>query len=308
MKKFIQMLAASAIFGLAASPFMPATAASAGHFHSQTPATVAELKWSDCANLKNWYVNGDEKDRLPTPQIEGLEFDKSDLIHHAAEVALADLKPGEYKLVKDSDEPDQPSFFSVEVRASTGAYGTLRWNKDAGLWQIVIGAGTGPNGAATAGTFSGADPAALLSDKVTKWGKFDATAKVVTFGVGFTLNPPSLNVVHVKSVEFQGKTYPLTCPPPVMPTPSKSPVSPSASGGVYYETCDDAPHKLIKGVDPGYRPELDSDGDGIACEARGDKPDTLPVTGSKPYFIAATGAIALFLGIAIVVAFRRKGN
>lgn len=61
--------------------------------------------------------------------------------------------------------------------------------------------------------------------------------------------------------------------------------SPTASS-VFYATCAQAPYRLIKGIDPGYRPDLDSDGDGTACESRGPKPAqtdgaTLPLTGER---------------------------
>lgn len=50
--------------------------------------------------------------------------------------------------------------------------------------------------------------------------------------------------------------------------PSK-PAEPSDNGYAYYEDCDAAraagAAPLHRG-DPGYRPELDRDGDGVACE------------------------------------------
>jgi len=35
--------------------------------------------------------------------------------------------------------------------------------------------------------------------------------------------------------------------------------------GAYYRSCDDAPGPLKRG-DRGYRPALDADGDGVACD------------------------------------------
>lgn len=59
---------------------------------------------------------------------------------------------------------------------------------------------------------------------------------------------------------------PATSPPPASPSPSPSTTAP---GGVYYPNCDAAraagAAPLHQG-DPGYRPGLDRDGDGIACE------------------------------------------
>ncbi|MEV8018761.1 excalibur calcium-binding domain-containing protein [Streptomyces sp. NPDC086554] len=52
------------------------------------------------------------------------------------------------------------------------------------------------------------------------------------------------------------------------PEPTQRPES-SAAPDVYYENCDDAraagAAPLLVGQ-PGYRPELDGDGDGIACD------------------------------------------
>lgn len=52
------------------------------------------------------------------------------------------------------------------------------------------------------------------------------------------------------------------------PEPTQRPES-SAAQNVYYENCDEAraagAAPLLQG-EPGYRPELDRDGDGIACD------------------------------------------
>jgi hypothetical protein len=184
--------------------------------------TVPDLTVGAC--LPGWYVNPDETDRKPTATEAGLEFAGDDLVHRQADLALADLEPGAYVA---SPAPDQPSFFSVEVRSGATAYGTLRWSPADSTWTIVIGAGDGPDGAATVGTFSGPDPVALLAGKVTKWGAFDpATAKVVSFGVGYTKNPPGTVTTVVTSVTFAGTVYPLACV--TSPTVSAS-ASPSAS-------------------------------------------------------------------------------
>lgn len=153
-----------------------------------------------------WYVNHDEAERKPTQTEAGLEFKVSDLVHRKADLLLADLTPGTF--VADP-APDQSSFFSVEVRDDKGNYGTLRWN--GASWVIVIGAG----GTATAGTFTDANPVTLLTGKRSKWGSEDfnlAATKVVSFGVGYTLNPPGTVKTTVKSVTFAGTTYKLDCP------------------------------------------------------------------------------------------------
>lgn len=217
-----------------------------------------------------WYANEDEDKRLPTPGPAGLKFEGNDLIHHAANVAVADLEPGTYTA---SPAPDQPSFFSVEVRGPSGAYATLRWSSTGplvGKWTVVIGAGNG----ATEGTFSDADPALLLTGKVTKWGAFSpTTAKVVSFGVGYTNDPPGTVATVVTSVKFQGKDYDLKCAPPA--SSSGSP-SASASGTV--------------------RPS----GSAVA---------TLPITGTSalPY-VAASGGVMLLAGVALLVWLARRNR
>lgn len=59
--------------------------------------------------------------------------------------------------------------------------------------------------------------------------------------------------------------------PPDQTVPADRPVetpepTPEESNNVYYATCSDAPGKVYRG-DPGYRSEMDRDGDGIACES-----------------------------------------
>lgn len=188
------------------------------------PVQAAPVPLGAC--LTDWYVNGpDETNRKPETTATGLRFEASDLIHHATSVPLKDLKPGNYVA---TPAPDQPSFFSVEVTNANGAYGTLRWNPTAAKWLIVIGAGNG----ATAGTFEDANPVTLLTGKVTKWGAFDpATAKVVSFGVGYTENPPGTVATTVSSVTFADTKYSLVCVAPSQSasTSASASVSPSAS-------------------------------------------------------------------------------
>lgn len=178
-----------------------------------TVATTASATPPPLPLCSGWYVNPDEAARAPEQLSDGLKFEPGDLVHRAvANLPVASLVPGTYAA---SPAPGQPSFFSVEVRNPSGAYGTLRWDPTASLWSITIGAGTGPGGAATDGTFTNANPVSLLAGKVTKWGAFSpATDVVVSFGVGFTANPPGTVTTKVTSVTFQGTTYPTLCLPP----------------------------------------------------------------------------------------------
>lgn len=223
-----------------------------------------------------WYVNADETNRRPDQVRGGFLFKGSDLIHRETSIALKDLKPGTYVVAPNSPAPDQPSFFSVEVRNTNGAYGTLRWNPGTGKWDIVIGASSAASPAvATAGTFSDADPMVLLAGKVTKWGAFDpATAKVVSFGVGYTLNPPGVQETTIRSVRFAGQTYDLRCEP----APS---ASASASGSA-------APSSSASAVPA---PNV---GGG------------LPVTGARAAAVAVVGAALVVIGALAIRASRRK--
>lgn len=210
-------------------------AALAAGFYLGTPAEATTghgPSFETCGNLKNqWDVNPDEGDRKPTATVAGLKFEGNDLIHHTAEVALADLKGGSYAVASGFSAPDQPTFFSVEVRdPETKGYGTLRWDPAAGKWSITIGASaTVPD--VTAGYFEGSDPVALLTGKVTKWGAFTSATRVVSFGVGYTNSPPGTATTVIKSVRFQGKTYWLTCLPvkPTKPTTQPTTTAPTTA-------------------------------------------------------------------------------
>ena len=176
-----------------------------------------------CGDGASWYVNGDEDgsdpnqgDRRPFATNDGLVFSPADLIHHATNLPASSLQPGSFVA---APAPDQPSFFSVEVANPSGAYGTLRWN--GAQWSITIGSG----GGATAGTFSNADPVALLAGRVTKWGAFEPTTdRVFSFGVGYTNSPPGTVTSLVSSISFMGTTYGLSCPVAPSPSPVAVPV------------------------------------------------------------------------------------
>ncbi|WP_369635335.1 excalibur calcium-binding domain-containing protein, partial [Nocardia sp. JMUB6875] len=64
-------------------------------------------------------------------------------------------------------------------------------------------------------------------------------------------------------------TTAVAAPPPAPQAPTPEPPTTKAAPSVYYKSCADAKRAgaapLHRG-DPGYRAELDRDGDGIACE------------------------------------------
>jgi hypothetical protein len=211
-------LAGSAVaFGV----FSPITARAAVLPAPALPVAVPSVDPNPCG-VAGWYVNPDEADREPTRTYDGFVFESADLIHHAAPAGLttATLSPGHFLVAAGSSLPDQPSFFSVEVSGDDGGYATLRYNRITLKWDMVTG-----------GQFySNADPSALVDMPPVK-----RSHKVVSFGVGYTANPPGTVKTTVKSVSFQGKAYSFACPKPsptqsptASPTPSTS-TSPTAS-------------------------------------------------------------------------------
>lgn len=237
------------------------------------PAAATEANpFADCKNLADWYVNPDEGDRKPAATEAGLEFSGADLIHHEVTgLSVAALEPGTFTLTAGSDVPDQPSFFSVEVnKAGGGAYGTLRWNPSNNKWSMV----------ANGGTFYEDTSAAKVVEDAGKG------TLVVSFGVGYTKTPPGTATVIVKSVNFNGATWNLTCPKTsASPSPSKTTVSPKPSGS--------------KATVTPSRTRSSSAAPAVAGPS-------LPVTGPGIGVIVGLGAVVLSLGIGLVAATRRR--
>lgn len=104
-------------------------------------------------------------------------------------------------------------------------------------------------------------------------------------------------------------------PPPSNP-PVQQPVAQPASDDTYYANCDDARAKgaaPINAGQPGYRPELDSDSDGVACEgkthhavATTQPTQTLAYTGVDVDGLVRVGAILLSGGTLILLAGMRR--
>jgi LPXTG-motif cell wall-anchored protein len=229
---------------------------------------------ANCSPLGTWFVNPDETDRKPTLSPDGLEFNGNQLVHHAANnQTLAQLSVISVGYVSNV-APDQPSFFSVEIRDPDGAYGTLRWVKADSEWSLTT------NGATT----EKANPTDFIGTMTKVNGvlhEITADTSVVTFGVGYTANPPGTVDVIVSSVTFSGVTYPLAskdCPEPTTsPSSSASPsTSPSSSGQA-------------------------------GPVASSTTAPTLPVTGTPTGIFLVSGAAAVLVGgTALVIAGRRK--
>lgn len=300
MKTRLAAVLASAVGLLAAGLVTLAAPAVA----TETPAGPT---FATCPNLAGWYVNPDEADRKPKATVAGLEFGPGDLIHHAVTgVTVETLTSGDYTA---SPAPDQNSFFSVEVVNENGSgYATLRYNRSTHLWNLVTG-----------GQFyEHADPAVLVDMPPT-----DRSHRVVSFGVGYTKNPPGSVTTVVSSVAFGGEAYPLTCAPPTTPpttspTTSASPsssvspsasasasasVSPSASVSVSASTSSSAtvsasPSASFSTVPATTGPTF------VPVPAGGS--DGLPVTGPPIGLVVALGLAVIGTGIAMVALVRRR--
>ncbi len=229
---------------------------------------------ADC--LPGWYVNPDETDRKPTSTEAGLKFAGDDLVHHAVSgLSVADLKPGEFVA---SPAPDQPSFFSVEVNGEgSGKYGTLRWNTSTSKWNMVANGGT---------FYEDTDPVKV----VTAAGK---GTSVISFGVGYTKNPPGTVETTVVSVKFGGKTHSLKCQPE--PEPTKTSASPSPSPSVSSSASSS--------------PSASSSSNPAAGGVTEEEEPTLPITGMPIHLIVAVAAgLILVGGLALGIARLRRRN
>ena len=227
--------------------------------------------FASCKNLTGWYVNPDEGDRKPSPKETGLEFSNTDLIHHEVTgLSVAALEPGTFTLAAGSDFPDQPSFFSVEVnKAEGGGYGTLRWNPSNNKWSMVANGGTFYEDTSAAKVVSDAGKGTL----------------VTSFGVGFTKNPAGTTNVTVKSVNFNGTTWDLTCA--ASPTPTKTSATPKPSGSTSKATA--TPSRTRSSAPTVAGPSL-------------------PVTGPGTGILVGVGGAVVVLGIGLLVATRRRNS
>ncbi|WP_433566477.1 excalibur calcium-binding domain-containing protein [Nocardia sp. CA-151230] len=88
-----------------------------------------------------------------------------------------------------------------------------------------------------------------------------------------TVSAPVTSIVPLPSTSIPGASaevpsVPAAAPPPPAAAPAPAPETTSAPS-VYYRSCTEAKRAgaapLHRG-EPGYRRELDRDGDGIACE------------------------------------------
>lgn len=222
-------------------------------------------------NSSGWHVNADETDRKPTPTAGGLVFSDSDLIHHATTGNLADetFAHGTYQA---APAPDQDSFFSVEVYATGEKYGTLRWNTAHSYWEAT----------SQGQQHQDADPVALADSF-----PIHLSHTLVSFGIGYTANPPGQVPTTVTSVTFAGQTYDLTCvtasptPKPTKTTSSPTPAPTSTRTAIPKPSASSTPTPVAGG---------------------------LPVTGPPIGLMVGGGLFVLAAGVLLVVGTRRKNR
>jgi len=252
---------------------------------SQTPGPSFET----CKNLTNWYANPDEQGDLPTPTEAGLLFEDRDLIHHAVGgIDLADMDRVNYSF-------DASTAGKVVFKVETSSpYSTVITNADGKLWSTAMtydqDGGQG-------------HPVAKYSDlvgKPTKPGKatYTSASMVVTFGVGYWVTEGS---TVVSSITFHGKTYPLTCKPPVTTPPTTAPTTGTTTGPTTKPTITSKPTTRPTGsattsspAPGGVTTTNVSDGGG------------LPVTGPSIGWLAAGGALVLAAGGGLAFLARRR--
>jgi hypothetical protein len=280
MKKTLAALAAAA--GL----FAAGIVVLAGPAQATIVTPPGEPSYAGCQNLNGWYVNPDEADRKPTPGEKGLVFSGDDLIHHAITLSTDTLTSGAYTA---SPAPDQPSFFSVEVRDSDGSgYATLRWNASSHLWDMTTGGQT----------YSNANPTALVLSK----GK---SKNVFSFGVGYTKNPPGTVTTTVASVSFNGQVWKLDCPRFIPSKPVDDTVPPGHPVPSTSATVTTPPTVTPSESTGSPEPDESSSDDPIVAGAGGSEP-TLPVTGPRMALAIAGGAVLIGTGVLVLAVTRRR--
>lgn len=266
MKRRLAALAAAVIAAIA----VPATAHATGGDHT-TPV---------CGMPSGWYANADEQTRLPEPTTGGLKFSGNQLIHHATATTVEHLSPGSYVA---HPAPDQPSFFSVEVINTDGTgYATLRFDATAGKWTMVTGGQL----------YSNADSALLVDMPASH-----KSHRVVSFGVGYTANPPGTVTTVVSSVSFGRRYYSLRC----KPAPATSSASPSASASASASPSASASASASPSASPSSSPA------GAVVTAGPPPGDSggLAITGPRAGMVAA-GAVAILASGALLLLFVRR--
>lgn len=199
-----------------------------------TDTSYAPTGSTGCPNATGWYVNQDENgdgnpaadtvDLRPAQKPFGLEFNGPSLIHHATTsntgIKLADVTAGSFSAdLKTGVLP----LFKMET---ANPYSTINLTGAGKYWSSRI---------APSDLGGQSNPVNSAGDLVGKW-NYTTTTVVSTFGVGYAKDTG--NAALVKSITFAGRTYSLTCAPPLQttspgpikkPIPTKSTARPSSS-------------------------------------------------------------------------------
>ena len=261
---------------------MAASAVIVGLVTTGAPAFAAEtestpIKWSDCANLKDWTTPGDET--APTPTEDGLAFGDKANVYHPASLDLSDVTGGSFE-IKDSTGPIKPLLKILTTKPFTTINqvtvdGQVKW------WASAMDASQegGQN-----------KPVAKPSDLIgldVKPGKAKLTDETVTtaFGVGFGNDTGSTALVP--SLTFQDHKYDFTCKPVTPTTKPTATTSPSSHAG-----------------GTGTSSPSTSAAAGGAGQADGES--GLPVTGAAAGGIAGGAAVLLAAGAVLFVMARRR--
>jgi hypothetical protein len=269
-------------------------------------AATAPKTTLDC--LPGWYVNPDETNLLPVQQPDGLLFDGPSLIHHAASGKLT-AAAGDGTFTVDGGPVGALPLFKFETSAP---YSTINKTVDGLYWSSKIPTGVGSQSSPTTlATLAGTAP-------------YTSDTTLLSFGVGYANDKGSKVVVTV--LIYNEHKYSFACVPPTTNT------TPSTSNtAVFYVNCDAvraAGKAPLLSDQPGYRADLDSNHNGVACEdttsavavpvARTTTPSStqnvgLAYTGApaSPAWIAILGGALLltgFTGIGLVQLRRRRSR
>lgn len=147
-------------------------------------------------DLQNWHVNADETDVEPAVTTAGLVFTSKDLIHHATNMSLADVRAESFVANGDADK--------VVAKFETDSpYTSIIQTPDGKYWSSHIASGTGSQSA----------PVDTVADLIgipatNASGGLTVDTKVVSFGVGYWT---VLGTTTVSSITFHGTKYDTKC-------------------------------------------------------------------------------------------------
>lgn len=283
MKRSMRLLAL-AVASLATGFYLGTPSAAQATDHNPGP------NYTNCTNLKGWYVNQDETADQPEPTEAGLKFENKDLIHHqVGGIDLADMDKVAGTFV--ASKPGKV-LFKVET---TAPYSTIITTADGKFWSTAM----------TYDQEGGqGHPVAKYSDlvgKPTKPGKaqYTSASMVVTFGVGYAVTEGD---TVVSSITFHGTTYDLTCHLATTTKPNPGGSSSSTGSPSTTKPNTTAPHSSSSSSSPAGGAVTGTSGTGSAADGGGG----LPVTGPSIGLLAGGAALIIGTGAALLLAVRRR--